>query len=323
MHTFDPSIKNSGVFMRKHIEYLIKFGVQIDEHYIGKLNSVKSVIYAVKRLRTISNNYDILHAQYGSACALISMFSTARMNVVTIRGNDWSETVCSFSIEYIHVKVSNLLTRIALYKIRNNIVVSQRLENEVRLKYPNNNIFCLPSPIDTAMFSPIEMAIARKYLKLDYKNNKFYILFTSLDINNKHKNIKFALEVVHILKRTIDVDLIVPNNVEYEQMKNYVCSSNVVICCSLNEGWPNSIKEGLACGIPYVSFDVSDLAVIAKKTNTCFISERDPQSFAKKILLSIRRSSIHDESNKLRNIVARMDMENSSIKLLKYYERLF
>jgi glycosyltransferase involved in cell wall biosynthesis len=68
----------------------------------------------------------------------------------------------------------------------------------------------------------------------------------------------------------------VASGIAPEDMPAFVDACDVVLCTSTHEGWPNSIKEALACGVPFVSTDVSDLAEVARAHPVCRVCEPDP-----------------------------------------------
>lgn len=51
----------------------------------------------------------------------------------------------------------------------------------------------------------------------------------------------------------------------------------IVLCTSTHEGWLNSIKEALACNVPVVLTDVSDLHLITDNEKDCRIYPPDAE----------------------------------------------
>ena len=74
-HNFDPAIKGSGSFMWVMVDGLRKQGMQIDVLNLGNLRSPWRIFQAILRVRAQSKNYDLVHAQFGSACSLVTMFA--------------------------------------------------------------------------------------------------------------------------------------------------------------------------------------------------------------------------------------------------------
>ena len=91
---------------------------------------------------------------------------------------------------------------------------------------------------------------------------------------------------------------------------------NIILLTSKREGWPNSIKEALACNIPFVSTDVSDLSFIAKKEESCKIAEPNINDITEKIIDSL--NSKRDIN--LRKHVEHMDVISTCKKIHNLYK---
>ncbi|NQV23060.1 MAG: glycosyltransferase [Rhodopirellula sp.] len=61
------------------------------------------------------------------------------------------------------------------------------------------------------------------------------------------------------------------------------CSFDIATCSSITEAFPNVIGEAMSCGVPCVSTDVGDAAIIVDKTGRV-VPPQNPQSFANAIL---------------------------------------
>lgn len=137
-----------------------------------------------------------------------------------------------------------------------------------------HNVIHLPNLIDTNLFSPIEMNIAKKILGLDIE--KKYILFgadgatsdprkgfqqltESLQSFLDEKNIEFLVFGSEKPEKTIFSD----NKIHYLghihddiTLKIIYCSASVMVVPSLQENLANTIMESLSCGTPVVAFDI-------------------------------------------------------------------
>ena len=73
-HNFDPEKQNSGVFVHTSARGIRASGVDLQLEYVGNLRSISQILRARKRIRDIAREFDIVHAQYGSACAFVIIY---------------------------------------------------------------------------------------------------------------------------------------------------------------------------------------------------------------------------------------------------------
>ena len=119
---------------------------------------------------------------------------------------------------------------------------------------------------------------------------KVYVLFATLEDNNPVKRISLAKKAIKIAKNHHpNIEIAVATGLPHSEMPDFISACDLILSTSYYEGWPNCIKEGLACGIPFISLSVSDLDEIAKRRSSCKISKPDPEKIAKDILLCLRQ----------------------------------
>ena len=78
------------------------------------------------------------------------------------------------------------------------------------------------------------------------------------------------------------------------------------------------VKESLACNVPFVSTDVSDLADIAAIEPACVVAAPDSESLASGILAVLDASS----SGTLCGHVESMSLPNTAERLIRIYQEL-
>ena len=61
------------------------------------------------------------------------------------------------------------------------------------------------------------------------------------------------------------------------------CAFDIATCSSITEAFPNVIGEAMSCGVPCVSTDVGDAAMIIGDTG-CVVPAQEPQQFAEALL---------------------------------------
>ena len=317
-HNFDPDELNAGVFMSKAAEGLRGLGVDVQLEYLDNLRSPLNIFKARKHVKKISKDFDLVHAQYGSACAIATLTAKDCPKVLSLRGSDWNVHTASFSFLYWHTRLAKLMTRLAIKRYDLVITVSNRIALDLQKKFPKVRYIALPSPVDVDRFVPVDKEQAR--LLLGFPNNKEkWVLFTSQYRNNPIKRYSLARQAVDLANAKLgNVRMRVASGLPHSQLPLFVTTCDLILCTSENEGWPNSIKEALACNIPFVSTDVSDLHDIADKEATCRICPPDATVLAENIcdVLSTPRTE------NLRRHVIEMDVSTISERLLDLYKGL-
>jgi glycosyltransferase involved in cell wall biosynthesis len=193
------------------------------------------------------------------------------------------------------------------------IPVSNRLKREVETIYRQKIELVLPSPIDLSVWRPK----IQQFEKNSKKKHK--VLFVSLNKKDPIKRAAIANDALNILNKRLDnVVLSVASNIPFEEMPSFVADHDVVLCLSESEGWPNSVKEALACNIPFVATDVSDLKEIADKEKVCVITELVPEVIADNLFSVLTEHSNYN----VRKYVEHMDVEVSAEKLIKLYNSI-
>jgi glycosyltransferase involved in cell wall biosynthesis len=97
-----------------------------------------------------------------------------------------------------------------------------------------------------------------------------------------------------------------------------VAACDVILCTSESEGWPNAVKEALACNVPFVATDVSDLAQIAEREPACRIAPAEPAALADALCAVLTGPPPAD----LRRHVLEMGLEATTDRLIGFYDWL-
>lgn len=283
--------------------------------YVGDLRSPGSIQRAQRLIRRASPKYDIVHAQYGSALGwLISRNSHHTRTVLSIRGSDWTPWATK-GLPGLHAQLGARLTRWSIRGFNLVLPVSHRIAREVREHSPQSRIVVLTDPVDLDRFAPRNRPeINRATLGLE--SDAPVVLFTSVSSGNSVKRLDLARAAIeHARGRIPNLQTLVGTGFGHDEMPGVVGCADVILCTSRSEGWPNSIKEALACDVPFVSTDVSDLSQIADHEPYCRVARADPTALgdalcdvlgasqARQVNLRhwVRRFSLPEYSEQLRN----------------------
>jgi teichuronic acid biosynthesis glycosyltransferase TuaC len=250
-------------------------GVHPQHLYLGNLRKPVQLWRARAELSLHARGVDILHAQYGSACAMVCVGIGDCPRIVSLRGSDWTRAHSEHYAGRAHSLIAVGLSRIAIPHYDAIVCMSHRMASEVQGFFPHKRVQVLPSPIDLSVFKPRHRSDARRELGLADDGER-YVLFSSATNHNALKRKWLAEAAVawahsHIPK----IRLVTATGYSRAEMPTLISAADVVICTSTSEGWPNFIKEALACNVPFVSTEVSDLPLIASREPTCRVTPAD------------------------------------------------
>lgn len=318
-HNFNPAVPGSGSFMHRLASGVSALDVKIDLLYLGNLRHFGQIYSARDKIRRLSKNYDIVHAQFGSACA-VATAAAVGPKVVSLRGSDWHRYKGTHAKEALHGAIAHAFTRLSLNSFEAVITMSDRMKDEVRRVWQGRLLETIPDPVDTSDFRPRDRGEARRSV-FGFDDPSPWILFTTLHSSNPIKRTALAEEAVEIAAKTIPgLKLKIASGIPYEKMPLYVASCDIALCTSTHEGWPNSLKEALACGIPFVSTDVSDMSAIAARRHSCLVGPADPLELAKLIVEALSRTrdpTLHQEVNSMSIQACSQHLRDLYFNLLK------
>jgi glycosyltransferase involved in cell wall biosynthesis len=317
LHNFSPQVRNAGSWMFSQAEAVIRFGVEVDICNTGNLRGAAGTWQAKKVCRSVARQADVVHVQFGSALAYITR-DLKCPKLLTLRGTDWYGT-SSGSFQYrIHGLMQRRFTRAAIPYFDQIVVMSNRMAAELAAFAPNNKISIIPTGVDLSKFAPMDRIEARRVLG-DEDLFSPWVVFPSLNPTNHIKRPWLAKAAVDCVRQRIpEVRLKVVAGMSQEDVRLYLNAAHVVLLTSTHEGWPNVIKEALACDVPFVATDVSDLGSIAEKEPSCFVAPPDPDALAERILKVLALN----ERPALRHHVGSMTVEESARRLIRCYEEI-
>jgi len=318
-HNFAPSHLNSQIFINITADGLRANGIDIQFEYLGNLRAIRNILNSRRRLKQLQKYFDLVHVQYGSASAFVVGKAINMIpKILTIRGNDWNLHSTSVDFHYFHTRLARLMTYCSLNRYDCIIAVSNRLAQEIRRYTNKSKVFVLPTPIDLKKFIPYDKDEARRMLGFSDFNQK-WVLFNAINLNDPIKRFSLAQKAFALANKKMgNLRFCVANNVPHSLIPQFTSACDVILCTSETEGWPNSVKEALACNVPFVSTNVGDLSDIAREEPTCRICPPDPYILADNIC-----DVLHSERPKnLRRFVAEMDVTVISKRLFFLYREI-
>jgi glycosyltransferase involved in cell wall biosynthesis len=308
IHNFEPGKAKGGGWMYEQYN-VIKNEVNIDLYYAYGLRNPLMIFFHYFKLLKVINNYSLIHAQYGSMVGFLAGLMPIP-KLLSLKGSDWYKTHAVNFKHKLRVSLGLALTRLSLkYLFKEVIVMSKRMKNELTALYPDLNVEIIVDPIDLDKFFPNDQHIRST------KN----ILFATVSLESPVKRYALAKNAFDIVKMTLsDANWYVMSNIPHEKVNEFINQADVILMTSTHEGWPNVVKESLACNVPFVATDVSDLKEIASLVDNCFVVEAEPKLLADAVLKAISAGKSQD----LRRFVEPFEINNSIVQYKKIYSRL-
>jgi glycosyltransferase involved in cell wall biosynthesis len=104
---------------------------------------------------------------------------------------------------------------------------------------------------------------------------------------------------------------------EHEIIAEYLQASDLFVMASLQEGWPNSMVEALACGLPIVTTEYSSARILVKDGVNGYVVERDPGLYSNAMIKSIKLNGVEEYSVKEARKYSYESLENDLMKVWK------
>ena len=304
VHNFPNEVGAGGVWMHNQ-HYFLKD--EVDLYFVHDSRNPLSIIRHIFRLRKLSERYEIAHAQYGSIIGFITSLMKCK-RVLSLKGSDWYTSPSKSVFHRIRIIFGGMLTAFSLKRFDSIIVMSETMKKQVLIKFPNASVETIVDPIDLDKFQPIEEPRTDDMKK---------VLFASVNLNNPIKRFDLAKKSFDLLHRKMpNTQLVTMSKIPHTEVNAFMNSVDVLLLTSTYEGWPNVVKEILACNKPFVSTRVSDLELLASKTISCYTCDDSAEALSEALF-----KALNSKKENLRVFVKDFSMEESLAALNKIYEQ--
>lgn len=223
-------------------------------------------------VRESLNRYDLIHANNGKT-APFALAQHKRPIVLSLWGSDLSGK---------YGQVTKLCAKLC----DEVIVMSEEMNDEL-----DREAHVIPHGINMDTFEPMPKESAQEALGWDHDSKHvLFPYYPGRDVKNYPLAEQIVAQVRPELSAKIELHAIY--NIDHDQMPVYMSASDALLLTSKREGFPNSVKEAMACNLPIVSTDVGGLRDRLSKVSNSYVgtSEAELVEYLTRVLQSGQRS---------------------------------
>ena len=298
-----PATKFSMIFAERQVAALLEAGLEVECFYLLVEPDLRTMVEQWRRLRETIWDFcpDVVHAQYGTVTALLSVLSSHVPAVITFRGSDLNPEPAAGRIVCL---IRRLISELAALRANQIICVSPQLK--ARLWWRRSRAIVIPTGVDTEQFRPRPRVEARK--QLGWKDDSERIVLFNAGGNPRIKRLDLAQAALDVAREICgDIRLVVINGeVPPDRVPLYMAGADLLLLTSDWEGSPTIVQEANACELPVVSVDVGDVRERLEGVLPSFIVPRDSVAIGRVIaefLVHRRRSNGADRISECSNSV--------------------
>jgi glycosyltransferase involved in cell wall biosynthesis len=309
-----------GIFVRRQVESMRAHGVRCDVLYLrGYLSSLAYPLAALRFLWASvrwRKRYRLVHVHAGEA-ALAARFYVGPPMLVSYCGDDvLGDPRDDGSVPAIgRARAAVQRAQAALFPAT--ITKSQEMHDRLPARVQRRNIV-LPNGVDTALFSPVDRAEARRRLGWDAEERVALFAATKPDIPRKRR--KLAEQACAEAASSIGpVRLHVAGLTSPDEMPLLMSAADCLLHTASVEGSPNVVKEALMCNLPVVATPSGDLRNLLDGVVPSYICPPDVAALGAALAVCLGDPV---RSNGRAQIETSLSSDAVAGRLLEIYERL-
>lgn len=223
------------------------------------------------------------------------------------------------------------------------ICPSRWLADRVRESYLNKyQIEVIPNAVDTEIFKPKDKDFIRK--KYGISTKKRVVLSIAADLQDERKGAKYFLKSLEYIKSDLMIitlgkklnfeSSIGINNIEIKQL-GYIKDRNKIsevyniadIFCisSLDDNFPTTVLEALACGVPVVGFKVGGIPEQVTEDCGIIVKSKDTEALGRALEKFLNDNELRKKvsENCRKRVLENYTIEKFTDNYVKVYNKAF
>jgi teichuronic acid biosynthesis glycosyltransferase TuaC len=208
-------------------------------------------------IRKTFSDFDIIHANFGLT-APFAFLQPHRPVVLSLWGSDLSGKY-------------GAVTKCCAKLCDEVIVMSEEMKTKL-----GQDAHVIPHGIDMKQFKPMPQTESQRAVGWD--SERAHVLFP-YDPSREVKNYPLANRVVEAAREEISlgIELHAVYGVDHADVTQYMNAADALLLTSQREGFPNSVKEAMACNLPVVSTDVGGVRERLSDVRNSYVCENESE----------------------------------------------
>lgn len=257
------------------------------------------------------NGARLIHVMYGGVMAERVTRTAQGPTVVSFCGSDLNGVPQGSPAERLSAWFGVRSSHRAARRATAIVVKSKGLAEALPADVDRQNVWIIPNGVDVNLFRPLDRSECQA--KLGWEPGRCHILFYA---RGPGKRPELAREAVSLANgQGIEVELHEMEHVAYSDVPIWMNGADALLCTSIKEGSPNTVKEALACGLPVVSVDAGDVAERITGAEGCRLVTADAPSIAEAIREVGAENRRVDSS-----VVADLSLDRVARRVIEVYE---
>lgn len=203
------------------------------------------------------------------------------------------------------------------------------------------NTFSIPNLIDNQHFCPHDKKEAKQ--KLGLAPTKKWILFAGVNTQDPRKGFAYFKEAISLLKNNagewgvvvfgksdpaamaeLDLEVKALGSIPSHEVVSVYQAADVMVVPSLEDNYPNTIIEAMACGTPVVGFDTGGIPEQILHLETGYVAQlQSAEDLAKGIQFVLQNPDYEQLSNRNHQLIAQRNAPNVVVnQFLHLYQKL-